>query len=269
MGVMTLVHHGLGLWIDRESHWDILFPRAELMLDSNGVPLAPHAPTLLVDAEYAGAPLEIDLSDTWVSLLGQSVSVKNARLRQPFMIGLHRHLHSPSRATDPFREYPKLITGGVSVEKGVLTPASLPLIGPVEFNGNTHGPMLAYKVALNAPLAAPQVTMTLTSRNDSSVRTVVLHPYAGRPHRGITFTLRVLADNDFNGTRAPNGRDEDFAAHYLLSGRNNPPPSRDIPIIPDFSMSVASSTSAPAVIMLSEDHLCGQAFGCDDSEACP
>lgn len=264
MSTITVVHRGLGLWIDRADHWEVLFPVAEneLCQDDDATRLEPHEPYLFVPRvnRPPDTKRKYKLKDHCLDLREAAVKVPNGSVRMPFMIGLTAEPGTPARDLDAFWKHPAKVAGAMLLPRGVLTGTKH--VGHVEFNG-VSGRLIASAIHWTAGLAAENPVVKLTNRATNSSFTFALR---GDPLRQGRIKLRIRNLSQRDVENPLQGRlqydDEDFAGHYALTRpvrKRRPVPNVTQPIL----AGVAPST---VKIVISDQHLCSGAYLCDPPE---
>ncbi len=211
MGIVMLVHQGLGLWIDRGNHWEILFPAAENWARLHGKdPIEAHEPTFLY--QMTGGVARIPLRGHTLDLRSIGSGVPSAILPQPFTIALKAEHGSPATHRDPLSQFPHQVAARVLLPPGVRSPAAFPLTGPATFDRET-GLLLAYATSWSADCNRTSVTVEITGPSPQTIR---LTGDAAQPDL-ISIGIENLSASDMDGSAAGSDVDMDFAAHYLLT----------------------------------------------------
>lgn len=262
MSVMTVFHQGLGVWMNRGSHWELMFPVAEHAKTPEGRWIAPHDPSLYIDGAYTedGKPVYWDLRNWSLDLRKATHAQPKSTVAQSFLIGLRPEAGSPVTRKAPFVECPEAVNGVVQFTPGMLSPGAYPLVGPA-CCGTEMDMLLTYREAWSAPLVSDTVSISRTLRDGSEQESITLRGDATR-NGAITLVIQVLSLADRMGQKPTESRsDDDFAANYLLTHRPDSPAPTPVP-------QFMPRTVAPHQITLgevhtlgySEDSLCAGAF---------
>ena len=230
MSVMTVFHQGLGVWWDRGTHWELMFPVAEHAKSPDGKWIAPHDPSLYIDGAYTedGQPVYWDLRNWSLDLRKATHAQPKSSVAQPFLIGLRPEAGSPVTREAPFVECPEVVNGVVQLMPGMLTPGAFPLVGPAKC-GTDKDLLLTYREAWSAPLVGDTVSISRTLRDGSQQESLTLR--GDESHNGaITLVIQVLSLADRMGQKPRVSRsDDDFAANYLLTRRADSPAPTPVP----------------------------------------
>lgn len=262
MSVMTVFHQGLGVWMNRKSHWELMFPIAEHAKSPDGKWIAPHDPSLYIDGAYTddGKPVYWDLRNWRVDLRKATQSLPRSTVKQPFLVGLIAEKGSPVTRKDPFVECPEEVNGVLQLTPGMLSPGAYPLVGPASCGADLDL-LLTYREAWSAPLASDTVSISRTLRDGSQQESITLK---GDPARNgtITLVIQVLSLADRMGQKPTESRsDDDFAANYLLTRRPDSPLPTPVPhFMPRTTSSHEIILGQVQMVGANEDSLCAGAF---------
>lgn len=262
MSVMTVFHQGLGVWVDRGSWWELMFPVAEHAKSPDGRWIAPHDPSLYIDGAYteSGKPVYWDLRNWKLDLRKATRPQPKCTVAQPFLVGLRAEEGAPVTRKNPFVECPDAVNGLVQLTSGMLAPGAFPLVGPAAC-GSELDLLLTYREAWSAPLTDEVVSISRTLRDGSEQESITLRGDAAK-NGAITLVIQVLSLADRMGQRPTESRsDDDFAANYLLTQRADSPLPRPVPhymtrTIPPHEIRVDNVATLGA----QEDQLCAGAF---------
>lgn len=268
MANLVVVHHGLGLWVNRDGFWEILFPDATKMtLPGAKAPLDEHEPALCVPSAVIGgiavAFTVFPLKNRKVDFRGLAEGNPKAVFGLSTMIGLEQIKGAPAADPEAFANHKDKVVGTAIFPTGKLEP-TVAAVGPVDFRGNSNR-FVAFAVTWSAPICAAalssdgkEASIDLVDRESGAIEKVPLKVNAAGD---IELRIRNLSNADL--TRAPGTRsriDVDFAAHYVLA-----PPSDGKLEVPQFQRAVFPAPGSIAAAMGSltgadETHLCSGAF---------
>ncbi|MEO7995953.1 MAG: hypothetical protein ABI852_00840 [Gemmatimonadaceae bacterium] len=269
MANIVVVHHGLGLWVNRGNFWEILFPDAEQMVAQDGISmLQAHEPALCVPAVFLGgtavAFTVLSLKNRVVDFRGLAQGDPSASLEADFMIGLKRMPTAPAADPDAFDRQSAKVVGAVRLPPGKLEP-TVSRVGPVEFGGKKDR-FIAFAVTWSAPFIGQELSedgletsINIVERTTGAIEKVTLK----RESADDDFQLRIrnLSEADLNPVPGTRSRiDEDFAAHYVLAPQ--PDGSREVPQFEFAEFPTAETILATMGDLhgADETHLCSGAF---------
>jgi hypothetical protein len=270
MGVI-IVHHGLGLWVDRGEHWEVLFPDARQRdVKSGKERLQSHHPILFVPKVNRGVECKAayDLEHAVLDMTSIAEAGTAGAIAQPFMLGLGAEGKAP--VLDPnAATTSEFVVGAIKLKKGILSPAFTPLVGPVEFD-DTRPRMVAYAVSWTS-FCDETASITLRPRQGSP-RTIALKADNAGNMLLYVQNLSLEDVHDDSGAGSPRLDDPDFGAHYVLTQEVQNP---DAPIprkktkrkdvessVTQTSSRVETSLSSPFLLRFLEHphHLCTTAY---------
>lgn len=274
MADIRLTHRGLGLWVERTSYWEILFPRADAdVVFKKGYVLSPHYPALYVPTFANGKKQYVvhDLSSHWLDLTNAATPTAKATLKNDFMLALKTDASSPAHQSDAYTKAANVL-GAVRMPAGTVSPKGGGRYGPVEI-GTTTGLWLSYAVVWKAlaneitePNGNKYVELTVSPRDGGKGNP---YPIQLRPDP-LTGNYELILENlslsDMNSNKEVTGTsDPDFAAHYFIA----PPLALsgggaadwDIPTykeLPELTPSIMSGV--PVGVFLIPEHLCPSCY---------
>jgi hypothetical protein len=262
MAKISVVHQGLGLWIEREAYWEVLFPVAENeRMQDDSESLEPHFPRLHIPAKNSttGKPEVVELTDSLLDLRGVAVDNSNGSVKSQHMIGLKAEPGVPARDTAAFDNFSTRVQGAMILPRARLTPGKL--IEKVRFKA-AHGLELCATVQWTSDVMSNPGAVTCRNRKTGTTTSL---PVIANPNGGeIDLFISNLSNSDWqhqNDVQSYPYFDDDFAAHYTLTSKATG--KRDVPEV------VGPPTTAPAQpptelawlgFMASEDHLCSAGY---------
>jgi len=250
MGLISLTLRGLGMWVDRTDHWEILFPAAELRkrsFDNGSNEMLPrHDPILRIRNKDGEVTHVRDLRDRILDLTELADHEATATFKKNWMIKLKLPHDAPARSHDAIATA-KEVLGGVKLPGGDLNAEEL--VDNVTYDGTPFS--LACRLRWTTIHKAGMVKIRL--RDGSEVESIRV------PSAGIKLEIESLsvADAQDPGTKGTKRvSDEDFAAHYVLSAKTHEA-LRKVPTLP------APPAGGPAP-SADPEHLCSTVYGEDD-----
>lgn len=254
MGVLTVVHTGIGLWISRETYDEILFPKAEQVKNVE-VParmLEPHDPILYLEETVRPSGVEpaYDLRGRTLDLRAMGANVAGASLDQPYLIALQVEKDSPAGSTENvLTAHADRVNGRVLLPKGVIMPAALPLVSGISFDTRS-ALMGSAAIASCCPVKASPLAV-LRAADGTVLETIAL-----KADKAGNLTLRIenLSVTDRQPAPPASMRDSDidFAANYLLSNTTVP----DSPPVPRFPRLTGDDPFRLTILTRPPYHLC-------------
>lgn len=239
MGILTVYHWGLGVWIEREDCYEVLFPRAEgvqhpidteKFLEAHD-PILHVAPENLVKSTKFEPDSAFDLRGCLLDLTGLDSTFSGAPLSPAFLIGLVAEWGSVANSKEPpsCDLHGDDLVGRMRVPKGVVFPAEQ-IEGPIEFDGRL-GLVTSSRVGLSFPLkfdSAEEQSFEARITNEITgvTRTVKMKPDAAGTIALMIQNLSVADRQPAAELRKPRNSDHDFAAHYRLITREREHPNK-------------------------------------------